>query len=160
MYRRSDYTHYRNGSIIVCIIIIIVFILFFRNNLRETTYVSVGEDALLIQGYKGQEVSIPYGELTRVELTGEVNFGTMINGTDTVRGTSGTWKNDEYGEYSLYINKKVTDYLVLTTDTQTTVFNYESVNVTDNIYTAFEELMNSKELDGQILFVNSTLQDD
>jgi hypothetical protein len=58
MNQLKDYARYRNNSIIVCIIIIIIFFMFFRSNLQETTYVTIGEDSLGIQSYKGQEISV------------------------------------------------------------------------------------------------------
>jgi hypothetical protein len=148
----GDVTRDRNRSILVCVIIIAVFFLFFRNNLRETTYVSIGDDALLIQSYDGREISVPYQSLEQMELTDEMEFGDLLDGTDSVRGTSGLWENAAYGEYYLYINKKVDDYLVLTTDTGTIVFNYESTGVTDSIYSGFADLMKEKGLDGRITF--------
>jgi hypothetical protein len=128
--------------------------MFFRSNLQETTYVTIGEDSLGIQSYKGQEISVSYKDLTKVELNDTYDFGEVVDGTDTTRGTGGLWRNDTYGEYYLFINKKVDDYIILTTDTKIIVFNYESTNVTDSIYSNFIDLMKEKGLDGQITFTS------
>lgn len=152
----DGYIKYRNTSILFCIAVIIIFLLFFRNNLNETVYVEPQADALFLSSYKGDELSISYKDITSVELTDSFDFGTMQHGTDNFRTRCGTWSNKTLGSYHLFTLNKAVDYIILTTDTSTVVFNYESTDVTESLYTALKDLLEEKGLADQISF-NSDL---
>lgn len=152
----KDFVRYRNTSIILCIFLFIGFLMFSKGNSRETIYVEPGDEALLIRHYQEGERSVLYETLIQVELTDTIDFGEMIDGTDTPKGTSGLWKNEVYGEYYLYTTSQSEDYIILTATDQTVVFNYENTSVTDDIFSAFQTLMKEKYPDYSIAFINST----
>ncbi|MCD8014866.1 MAG: hypothetical protein LUG99_17170 [Lachnospiraceae bacterium] len=143
----DSFTRNRNYSILIFLIIVLGYLIFFRNSLSESVYIEPGEDSILINSYTDDEITVSYADLTRVELCDSVDFGTLSEGTDDRRVRSGLWVNDEWGEYYLFAVKKVkSDYILLETDETVVVFNYESAEVTQNVYTAFQEYLEGLDL--------------
>ncbi|MCD7745007.1 MAG: hypothetical protein LUI13_06985 [Lachnospiraceae bacterium] len=143
----DGFTRHRNYSILIFLIIVLGYLIFFRNSLSESVYIEPGEDSILINSYTEDEITISYADITRMELCDEVDFGTLSEGTDDRRVRSGLWKNDAWGEYYLFALKKVKgDYILLETDETVVVFNYESAEVTQNFYSAFQEYLEGLDL--------------
>lgn len=151
---KNPFIQYRNNSILMCVIILALFFFFSGNRTNETVYVLSKEDAISITGCTGEKISVSYQELTSIEILDDIDFGKTVDGTDTNRGAAGLWENERWGEYHLFILHKAKKYIVLTTQEDVVVFNYESTAVTENLYHALCELMMQKGLDGQIQFLS------
>ncbi|NBJ92867.1 hypothetical protein [Parablautia muri] len=152
--QKNPFIQYRNNSIFMCVIILAVFFFFSRNRTNETVYVLSEEDAVSITGCTGEKITVNYQDLVSVELLDAIDFGEVVDGTDTNQGAAGLWKNERWGEYHLFILHKAKKYIVLTTQEDVVVFNYESTDVTRNLYNALNELMVRKGLEGQIQFLS------
>lgn len=150
--QENPYKQYRNRTIIMCLVIVVVFFLFFRNRMNEAVYVLPGEDAISITGDGGEEISVSYQDIIAVALLENIDFGEIVDGTDTRRGTDGLWRNEIWGEYYLITGPKAKKYIVLTTKENIVVFNYENTSVTEELYYAFYDLMVQKGFAGQIRF--------
>ena len=141
----DSFIRYRNISILTCIVILVGFFLFFRNNLKATSYVEFLDGQMELTSYQGDELYVNYADIISVELTDEVDFGDPTDeGYDTIRGTGGIWQSDTYGTYHLITAAKAKDYIVLETATGYVIFNYESTQTTDDIYTGLTDLLPSE----------------
>ncbi|MCC8066204.1 MAG: hypothetical protein LIO94_03760 [Clostridiales bacterium] len=143
----DGFARHRNYSILFLLIVVFGYLIFFRNSLSESVYIEPGEDSILINSYTEDEITVSYADITRITLTDEVDFGTLVEGSDDRRVRSGVWENEEWGEYYLFALKKVeSDYLILETEEKVIVFNYESAEVTQTFYTSFQEYLEGLDL--------------
>lgn len=131
-------------NILFCVLIILIAFLFFRDQLKEDIYIQPGADSLYLSSRTGQEITIPYETISSAELISSLDPGSLMEGTDNSRMRCGLWHNNAFGDYRLFTLKKITDYIVLTTDGGVVVFNYESTAVTDSIYDNLLTLLSEK----------------
>lgn len=80
--------------------------------------------ALELSGGIGDRASIPYTEITGVEWRDVFDKGSRTWGTGTGKISSGTFTNDEFGAYRLYLHNRVRCAVVVRHGAdETTVFN-------------------------------------
>ena len=90
------------------------------------------------------EYSIRYDEIIAVEtITKDMEFdlGEMVNGSQAKKLWCGTWKNDKYGEYTLYASPKFNTYSVITTTDDVIVMNVEGDETTASFTDAMIKLL-------------------
>ena len=134
----------RNTSIIIFVIIVLFSLLFYRSLSRQAVYVQPTQDEVEITSRSGDSVTVSYDSLVAVSLKSadSVEAGTATeSGHETRSYASGVWINDDYGEYNLYVLKKISDVIVLEGTDTVTVFNYESTETTDALYNALGALI-------------------
>ena len=90
--------------------------------------------ALELSGGIGDRASIPYTEITGVEWRDVFDKGSRTWGTGTGKISSGTFTNDEFGAYRLYLHNRVRCAVVVRHGAdETTVFNGETGAAMDTI---------------------------
>lgn len=103
-----------------------------------------GEDSLSI-GASGYDWVLPYEQITSLELIPLSDKGALIEGTEKSRLCCGIWRNEVWGEYTLCIEPKVEQCIVVTLqDGDKFVLNYESGEATGQLHQMFTELLQSK----------------
>lgn len=91
--------------------------------------------ALELSGGIGDRASIPYTEITGVEWRDVFDKGSRTWGTGTGKISSGTFTNDEFGAYQLYLHNRVRCAVVVRHGAdETTVFNGETEEKTKEVY--------------------------
>ena len=63
--------------------------------------VATGPAELTLTMHDGEICTVPYSSITQVRLLEEPQYGTVIQGTETRQGKSGTWEHPEWGAYTL-----------------------------------------------------------
>ncbi len=86
-----------------------------------------------------ERLVIDYDDMVKVEKVDSIKIGSRVMGADLIKIYSGTFKNDEYGRYKLYIYKDVKDYIVIEHEGGFVVFNQNSQDLTDQLYNAILE---------------------
>ena len=66
--------------------------------------------------------------------------GEKLEGTETKRACSGTYHNDEYGDYQLHVQSKLKTYIVVRNADGVIVFNLESDDTTKELHRYMNEL--------------------
>ncbi len=130
------------GMIAVWIAVFAVLAIFLRPT--KNTAATAKDGSLVITGRSGYSLSIVYAELTEIEYRDEMDYGTMIEGTDTGKEKSGRWENAELGTYLLCVNAKIKPCIILRDAEGTKVINYESEKSTEALYKAISEQMNTQ----------------
>ena len=102
------------------------------------------------------DVSIPFAEIQAISLIGMLERGEMVRGTSTRHIARGIWENDTYGEYTLCINERIDCCLVIQADGQTLVYNYESSETMQGIYSMLVQALCDLGYGGQIVFKDET----
>lgn len=118
----------------------IILILAKVMNGSSVTAVTVEDDGLSFAAESGYTSSLKWDEVKNVELRSEVDYGTLVDGSDTSKEKSGRWTNDEFGEYELFVSPKISTCIVCTLQSdRTIVLNYESEESTESFYQAILE---------------------
>lgn len=102
------------------------------------------EDALTINGPRKYSVTVPYEEIESIELISFPDPGEKVDGGSSRSYYWGTWKNEEYGEYQLYVSKKSPSaILVRNVSGDVVIFNQGDDDTTVNTFKLFQDLLAS-----------------
>ena len=102
------------------------------------------DDALTVSGPGKTSVTVPYEDIENIELITLADPGEKIDGGSSRSYYWGTWKNDAYGEYKLFVNKKSpAAILVRTRAGDIVIFNQGDSATTENTFHMFSELLDS-----------------
>lgn len=109
------------------------------------TSVKFGKDDILtLTGPRKTSVTVPYDDIESIELITLADPGEKIDGGSSRSYYWGTWKNEEYGEYKLFVNKRSpAAILVKTFAGDIIIFNQGDTVTTENTYKMFSELLDS-----------------
>lgn len=115
----------------------IILILAKVMNGSSVTAVTVEDDGLSFAAESGYTSSLNWDEVENVELRSELDYGTLVDGSDTSKEKSGLWTNDEFGEYELFVSPKISTCIVCTLQSdRVIVLNFESEDSTNSFYEA------------------------
>jgi hypothetical protein len=133
-------------NLILCLVIIVGVTLYYAFSSGGSTTFDIGETAIIISGSEesGFSVTINYEDITKISLltSDEFDVGTMITGYDGKKEFYGTWESSTIGQYNVYANAKVKEYVVIETDNDIPfVMNYESSDTTTSFYNALLDLL-------------------
>ena len=119
----------------VFLTVIIFAGLFFLRGDNGVTIDLQTDEAVTVDGPQGSLFSVRYEEIAEMTLLDSFARGECIDG-GTKRGYSyGTWSVGALEEYTLIVRDKVDSCIVITDrGGRTLVFNYESDEVTANLY--------------------------
>lgn len=103
-----------------------------------------GEDTLTVSAMD-QDWPIPYNSIASLELVTLPDLGTMTEGTEKRTLQCGTWQNETWGEYSLCVDPRIIQGLVITqNDGSVFLLNYESDESTAALWEMFTELLENR----------------
>jgi hypothetical protein len=122
-----------------------VAIYFFLTRSNDGISVAVKDDHLSLSYSSGKPFDIPYRDILSVTEAQALDPGQYISGARTQNYRCGVWKNNEFGEYRLCSYADVKRHIVVKTATGTYVFNLESMDATDSFYTAFLDLLQTRQ---------------
>jgi hypothetical protein len=111
----------------------------------EGISVAVKNDHLSLIYSTGDSFEIRYKDILSVVETQDLDPGKYVSGIETKKHKFGVWENNEFGKYHLCIYANIERYIVVKTPTEISILNLESVDVTDNFYKAFMELLQRKQ---------------
>lgn len=78
--------------------------------------------------------TILYEDINDVELRYDVSYGTRTGGIADSRILTGNFRNDEFGNYHLAVNRDVDACIVVFTEGKTKVFNLHSNEETESFF--------------------------
>ena len=133
-------------DVIICLVIIVVF-LCTKNSFGLGGYggfaPALEETRFGITALDGTTHYFTYTEAESIELRDDMKTfdrGEKIEGDETRRACSGIYRNSEFGEYQLYVQTKLNNYIVVHAPDGVMVFNLESDDTTKELYRYFNEL--------------------
>lgn len=91
------------------------------------------DDSLIIDA-TGMHKTILYEDINDVELRYDVSYGTRTGGIADSRILTGNFRNDEFGNYHLAVNRDVDACIVVFTEGKTKVFNLHSNEETESFF--------------------------
>lgn len=131
--------------LIVLTVAIFVGLFFLQGDNRVMIDVQGG--AVTVDGPQGSYFSVRYEDIDTLELIDCLDRGECVDG-GTRRGYSyGLWRSAALGEYTLIVRDKVDACIVITDRSgQTLAFNYESGEVTNNLYELILKLLAEQDI--------------
>ena len=127
----------------ICLLIgILIYFLFVKN--ADGISVAVKDDHLSLSYSSEAAFTIDYKDILSVTERVDLDLGKTISGIETKGVRFGIWENSEFGKYQLCIHDNVERYIVVKTSSNISVFNFESIDATDNFNKAFVELLKTK----------------
>lgn len=94
------------------------------------------EDALIFHSNSGYSITVAYKDMESVEYRENLQYGTLVDGVNEKTEKSGIWENEEFGEYRLCVRGKYTTCIVIHTEEEVIVVNFESEKSTKGLYEA------------------------
>jgi hypothetical protein len=103
------------------------------------------EDTFMIINAPDSSVGyrVEYADILSITRADVFEKGSCASGTSNKTYSFGSWRNYEFGDYSLYIKNNIQRYIIVKTTYGVVVFNFESSDATDSFYTAIMELIQS-----------------
>lgn len=126
---------YSSWRTILLWLVVIAAMAFFMHP-RRAVDMDGNDDSLTLSSASGYEVTIRYDRVESVELRDSFDFGMLIDGIDAKKEKSGAWRNDEFGDYRLCVDARISSVIVLTGDDSVMVVNYGSEKSTESLYDA------------------------
>ena len=132
----------RKGREISALLMIIVVALIASASLnRNSGTITVGlDDKAIGITCKGEEpIFLAFDRIREAYLTDTLDMGEPVHQSDWDSGWCGVWRNDEYGEYTLYAYSTVTEYLVIKYDEGVIVLNQKTKKITEELLTELQK---------------------
>lgn len=123
-------------KVLLIVIAIVVFANIFGIYKKDSLTLEIKDDVFHMYYDDDIVVQFEKNEIISLELLDELTLGDEVDVIAQDDYEAGTWKNDTWGEYTLYIDPSIERYVVVTTDNDTFVFNYSSEDATDSVYNA------------------------
>lgn len=124
----------KQNSVANTIIIVVIFVGVFLYNMinpQNTVAVTVDDANLVLSGYEEITYRIPLDTIESFTYVEEMEYP-----EESKSIIYGTYSNEQWGEYILYVNGKVSSCIVADTQSGTYVFNYENASTTKSLYDA------------------------
>ena len=127
---RAEKIASRVAAVLVCVTLLGTALLLFTGSMEG----SCGDTALTIHATWWADLRLAYSEIDTVEYRSNLDTGVRTNGFGSPKLSMGTFRNDEFGYYTLYAFTKAADFVVLTADGKTLVIGMEDAEKTRGIY--------------------------
>lgn len=117
-------------SIIVTGILVFVIIIMFTGNIN----VHFNETSFVIEATFYADLTVEYDAIDNIEYRESFDKGTRTNGFDSPRLSMGTFKNDEFGNYTIYAYNSSTPCIVITSGEKKLAIRAENETATKELY--------------------------
>lgn len=129
----------QTGELVVVVVVVLALFSAFIGTSSAT--LTLEDDALSLAASDDLSVEIAYTDIQSITLEAlPDSFGTCVDGKEGRNYSYGVWQSDDWGEYILAAKTNLTQVIVIQTEDQTVVFNYESDDVTSQLYEHFLEV--------------------
>ena len=129
-------------NVAIWVIAIIAFTIIRGTNGSSENMVNLSQEGIALHSTSGVGAYMHWTDIDHMEMRENLDYGTLVDGTDARAEKSGVWQNDEFGEYDLYVNPKIKNCVVFyLTEGKTTVINVENAKTTESLFNAAAEMI-------------------
>lgn len=119
------------GIIIFTLAILIASVsTLFTGDIKTT----VNDTLINIAGSYWSDYEVSLDSIETVSIKTDIRLGKRTNGMGSFKLSEGSFKNDEFGSYTLYAYNKCQSYVILETSKGTVVINAETTEATQELY--------------------------
>lgn len=97
------------------------------------------ENSFEINASYWSDSRVEYSEIDSVNYRKDLDVGVRINGLGSFRLSTGAFRNDEFGDYTLYAYTGAEEFIVLTSDGKTLVIGMKNENDAQAIYESIKQ---------------------
>lgn len=119
------------GFAITAVLILAIVALLVFNKIN----VSIDQQSIVVRSSLEKAV-IDIDDIISLEKITSIDVGKRVLGADLIKIYSGTFKNEPYGRYRLYIYKDVKEYILIEQEAGYVVLNQSTKELTDQLYDA------------------------
>lgn len=129
-----------NLIVIAAIFVGVSLYFIFRGSAATPYTISMANDAITVKGTDVYSYVLPMSDVASAEIVTIDDFGELISGASNRTHMCGVYRNSQFGEYDIWIVKKVQSYLAVTDkDGHVLVINFESDKSTEELCKAINE---------------------
>lgn len=99
------------------------------------------EEGLAITYPDNTTVTVRYDEVTGVELSEGIAYGTCVKGGTEKQYRYGTWNNEQFGDYQLFTDMDFYSCIIFYTEQGVVVINFESDDTTAVLYESVHQVL-------------------
>ncbi|MCD7883815.1 MAG: hypothetical protein LUI87_08970 [Lachnospiraceae bacterium] len=123
------------------VVVVVLVAVFYALGIFRSAAVKIEIEDEEFSVYYKDEIIIQFAkdEIQSAELVYSFTEGKASEVITEEKYTVGTWENDEWGLYTICVIQSVKSYIVVTTDEEVFVFNYESADSTESMCEALLE---------------------
>lgn len=128
--------------LVLSMVVVVAFVIFTSFRGQQTLLPLLEETQFSIVDLSGVTHSFSYADAELIELRDDFQSfdrGEKLSGTETRNCYSGTYQNDEFGEYQLHAMANLNAYIVVHLPQEVLVLSYESDETTRMLYQSFTE---------------------
>lgn len=103
--------------------------------------VAPGPEALTLTMHDGSTRVVEYADMLSAELLENVDYGAVMEGTETRTGRSGTWEHPAWGSYTICTYASCDRVVRITTEVGSYVMNLASEEETRQLYQLIQDKM-------------------
>lgn len=130
----------KRNLIFIIVIFVGVTIYFIARNGSSPYSFSISDQTIKLAGSNDYSYSLPISSIKSMELTEIDDYGEAVKDASDRSHICGTYRNDQFGQYDLWVIKKISQVIVITdTDGHVLVINYENARSTQELYKALDE---------------------
>ncbi|MCC8102960.1 MAG: PH domain-containing protein [Clostridiales bacterium] len=119
-------------NILIIVLVVIAYTFYTRD--QTGMDFSMSEEAFTITMPDSTEVSLSFSDVTSMELVSDVDYGSCVSGQSSDSCYYGTWENETWGSYALCVAPSIGSCILVETEEQILVFNFESASTTSALY--------------------------
>ena len=97
------------------------------------------DDSMTITGPDKSICTVSYSGIQSIEVVESPDWGTCVDGNSSGSYRWGIWKNDVWGQYTMYTSTTADICILIRTDTQIIALSYESDEVTTGLMESLSE---------------------
>lgn len=130
----------KNTLLIILILIGASVWYYFKGS--NTTSIVIGEDGVTLSGPESEASFVPFDEVQGLEYLDAVpELGEKISGQESRSAVCGVYKNQQWGEYKVYLDAKVGSCILIRCDSGVILFSFESDATTKEFCRSFTEYL-------------------
>lgn len=127
--KKSKTTLYFSAIITTVTIVLIGFLLF-----TGDVVTTLDEDLINVKGSFWSNYSVDYDTINYISIEKNIDLGHRKNGIGSIKLSEGSFSNDEFDDYKLYVYNKCDTYIVMNTDKGIVVINDKTEKKTQELY--------------------------
>lgn len=120
---------------VICVILTAITVIMLTGDIR----VDFEKDGFKINASYWSDAEVEYSEIDFVEYRNDLDVGVRINGFGSSKLSMGAFRNDEFGEYTLYAYTGAKDFAVLKSGESTLVIGLKTGSETKSLCNEIEE---------------------
>ncbi len=106
---------------------------------RSAISFHTGEDSFTLTGPESTSATVLYRDITGIKEVSDFDAGTATDGGTSGSVNYGTWENGSLGSYQSFVDTRIQDVIVVTTDDGIYAFNYEDEETTEELARALPD---------------------